>query len=283
MKQAIIRIAAFGLSALAITATIAAPANAQTAPAFVDFTFSGTVIRSANNTILARNPDGSTTTLSGTQIPEYRYNPGDQLTTTFRFQTDQPAFSNASCGGRFNLGTAGQNAGNACAVELSSVNTPFGRVGFGGLGGDAFGSVGGLDLVRDASGNYSIDMPTGTYTMRYVGVNPYYYDSATGQLLPPNTNVCVDAFSCPTGVITGNATGWTADIPIAGDFGLVRPGLNVGYNAGSAGTFSLGGLFSFGNSSGGPVDVPEPASLLFFGAGAAALAARRRRAKKAWA
>jgi hypothetical protein len=131
----------------------------------------------------------------------------------------------------------------------------------------------------DSNDIYSIEMPTGSYSMRYVGVNPYLYDSATGQLLPPTNNVCVDAFSCPFGIINGTATGWTADIPIAGNFGA--NGINGGYNAGSAGTFSVGGLFSFGNSSGGPVDVPEPASLLFFGAGAAAVIARRRKARKA--
>jgi hypothetical protein len=268
------------LSAAALYASIgsSAIASAQTSPGFVDFTFAGTVTRAANDTIIARNPDGSTTTLSGSQIPEYRYNVGDQLTTTFRFLTDQPAFSNASCGGRFTLGFAAQNAGRACNVELASVNTPFGRVGLGGSGGDANPNITGLDLIRDAAGAYSIDMPTGTYSMRYVGVNPYYFDSDTGQLLAPNNNICVDAFNCPTGEIIGTPTGWTTNIPIAGDFGQVRPGLAVGYNAGSAGTFSVAGLFGFG-SLGTPTDVPEPSGLLLFGGAVAALAVRRKRRK----
>jgi hypothetical protein len=279
MKQAIIRIAAFGLSALAITATITAPANAQTAPAFVDITFTGTVTRAANDTIVASNPDGSTTTLSGTQIPDYRYNAGDNLVTTFRFLTNQPAFANASCGGRFALGFAAQITGNPCGVELSSVNTPFGFVGLGGLGGDANPTITGLDLLLDPDGTYLVDMPMGSYSMRYVGVNPFLYNAATGELLPPGNVVCVDPFSCPAGVITGTATGWSANVPIRGQFGNFSGSSgSATYDAGSAGTFSVSGLFGTG---GGPVDVPEPASLLFFGAGAAALAARRRRAKKA--
>jgi hypothetical protein len=266
--------------ALSTFAGVIAPAQAQTSAGFVDFTFSGQVVRSGNDTIIARNPDGSTTTLTGSQIPDYRYRPGDQLTTTFRFLTDQPAFANAACGGRYTLGFAAQNAGRACGVELSSVNTPFGQAGLGGLGGDANPSITGLELIRDASGAYSIDMPTGSYSMRYVGVNPYYFDSATGQLLAPNGNVCVDAFNCPAGVITGTATGWSTDIPIAGDFGRVRPGFNVGYNAGTAGAFNIAGAFGFGGG-GTPVDVPAPPVLLLFGAALGLLAARRRKAKSA--
>jgi hypothetical protein len=266
-------------AALLASMSFAFSAAAQTGPGFVDFTFTGTVTQAANDTIVARNPDGSTTTLTGSEVPDYRYDPGDQLTTTYRFLTNQAAFGNASCGGRYSLGFAAQNAGRACGVELASVNTPFGRVGLGGAGGDANPSISGLDLVRDANGGYSIDMPTGTYSMRYVGVNPYYFDSRSGQLLAPNNNICVDAFNCPTGVITGTPTGWTTNIPIAGDFGLVRPGLNVGYNAGSAGTFSVAGLFSFG--SGNPTDVPAPSGVLLFGGAVAALVARRKKGQKA--
>jgi hypothetical protein len=117
MTKVFIHIAALGHTALGFAAlAILVPANAQTGPAFVDFTFTGTVTRAANDTIVARNPGGSTTTLSGSQIPDYRYNPGDSLTTTFRFATDQAAFGNAACGGRFTLGFATQTIGSPCTV-----------------------------------------------------------------------------------------------------------------------------------------------------------------------
>ena len=263
-------------------------AQAQTGPSFVDITFDGTVTQAADETIVARNPGGGTTTLTGDQIPAYRYNPGDSLTTTFRFITDQPALADPSCGGRFAVDFAQQSGGRSCFVELAFVSTPFGRAGFGGTGGDSPPSITGLELVRnDATGAYALDLPTGSYQLRYVGVNPYYYNSSTGELLPPNNNPCVDAFNCPQGIITGTATGWTSNIPIAGNFGQVRPGTNVGYDAGSAGTFTVSGLFSSifggssgGGSSGGATDVPGPAMPALFLLGVAGLALRQRRRGK---
>ncbi len=260
--------------ALAAAMLAATPAAAQTGPDFVDITFTGTVTQAGNDTIVARNPGGSTTTLTGDQIPDYRFNPGDSMVTTFRFLTDQNAFGNPACGGRYTLGFAAQVAGS-CFVEMASVRTPFGQVGLGGAGGDAFPTLTGLELVRDDTGAYSIAMPTGSYSMRYVGVNFYQYDSATGTLRSPTSAFCFNTFSCPNGVITGTATGWTTDIPIVGDFGLI-PVAN-GYNAGSAGLLSIFG--SFNTVGGNPVDVPEPASLLFFAGGAAAVMARRRKRK----
>lgn len=270
-------------TSIATTMLLAAPAAAQTGPAFVDISFTGTVTRAGNDTIVARNPDGSTTTLSGAQIPDYRYNPGDELVTRFRFLADQPAFANAACGGRFSLGFAAQNAGRPCAVELASVATPFGNVGLGGFGGDANPSIAGLDLLLDPDGIYSLDMPMGSYTMRYVGVNPFIYNPTTGELLPPTNVICANTFSCPVGVITGTPTGWSTNVGIAGmsNTGPGAPSSSSGplfYDAGNAGTFSIFG--SFGTAGGNPVDVPEPSSLLLFAAGAAAVAARRRQKRK---
>ena len=119
--------------------------------------------------------------------------------------------------------------------------------------------------------------------MRWVGVNPYYYDSATGTLSGPTNNICIDVFNCPIGTITGTATSMVfGAIPIVGDFGKVRPGYGVGYLAGSAGTFSLTGGFT-GNTSGGgnPTPVPEPGLVGLFAFGAAGLVWRRRRARAA--
>jgi hypothetical protein len=125
------------------------------------------------------------------------------------------------------LGFAQQNAGGACAIELASVRTPFGNVGLGGFGGDAFPAINGLELLRDGTDADLIDMPTGSYSMRYVGVSPYIFNTTTGELLPPTNVICVDIFSSPNGVITGTATGWSTIVSIAGTFPL-PPGIDGG-------------------------------------------------------
>lgn len=256
-----------------VAATLAAtPAKAQISD-FYELRFTGTVTQAGNDVITARNPDGSTTTLTGDQIPQYRYGPGDAMELTFIIDKNQPVFSNPACGNRFAV--TFNPGGTPCVAEIGSVRTPFGEVGMGGVGGDSFPRVLGMDVLRDANGNLTVDLPTGSYTMRYVGVNPYFYTSATGTLSGPTSEPCVNAFDCLAGVITGTLTGWSTNIPIAGDFGLVRPGFDVGYDAGTAGTFQVSG--QFGGSSGNPTDVPAPGVMVLFALGAGAVVARRRR------
>ena len=249
------------------------PAVAQSGD-FYELRFAGTVTQSGNDVITARNPDGSTTTLTGDQIPQYRFGPGDAMALTFIIDKNQPVFSDPTCGNRFAI-TFNPGA-SACVAEISRVLTPFGQVGMGGTGGDSFPRVLGMDVLRDASGNLTVDLPTGSYTMRYVGVNPYFYDSATRTLSGPTNEQCVSAFDCLAGIITGTLTGWSTNIPIAGDFGLVRPGLDIGYDAGTAGSFQVSGQFG-GGSSGNPTDVPAPSMMVMFALGAGIIAARRRR------
>lgn len=256
--------------ATAAAALMATPAMAQSSD-FYELRFTGTVTQSGNDAITARNPDGSTTTLTGDQIPQYRYGPGDAMELTFVIDKNQPVFSNPACSNRFAI-TFNPGSGS-CVAEISQVRTPFGQVGMGGTGGDSFPSVVGMDVLRDANGNLTVDLPTGSYTMRYVGVNPYFYTSATGSLSGPTSEPCVSAFDCLAGIITGTLNGWSTNIPIAGDFGLVRPGFDVGYDAGSAGPLQVSG--SFAGSSGNPTDVPAPGALLLFAGGAVVIARRR--------
>jgi len=274
------------LAGIAIGLSLPAPATAQTAN-YVDLQFTGKVEYVRGNNVSLSNPDGSTTTLNSATLPDYLIAPGTEVFTTFRFDANAPAFSNSACAGRVSLNLEGAAGGGSCTMA-AIVKTPFGNAGLGGLGGDAPGSIAGLDVIRDpATGALSVDIPSGTYSFRYVGVNPYYYDSSTGTLSGPTANGCVNAFDCPTGSGSGSADRLSFDIPIAGDFGKVRPGYNVGYDAGSAGLFSIIGGFFFGStsgggsSSGGPVSVPEPSMLVLFGGASLVLARVRRRRQAA--
>jgi hypothetical protein len=269
---------------LAIGLCLPGMAAAQTAN-YVDLLFTGKVDYVRGDNISLRNPDGSTTTLSSAALPDYLIAPGTEVSTTFRFDANDPAFGNSACGGRVSLNLEG--SGGACSVA-TTVQTPFGNAGLGGLGGDAPGSIAGLDVLRNpATGALSVDLPSGSYSFKYVGVNPYYYDSSTGTLSGPTSNRCVNTFNCPAGTGSGSADQLSFAIPVAGDFGKVQPGFNVGYDAGSAGLFSIIGGFFFGgasgggSSSGGPVPVPEPSMLLLFGGASLALTHARRPRKAA--
>lgn len=268
------------LAGLTASLTVPALAHAQAAN-FVDLRFTGRVEYVRGDNISLSNPDGSTTTLSSASLPNYLIPPGTEASTTFRFDANDPAFADSACRGRVSLTL--QGAGGGCSVA-ATVQTPFGNAGLGGTGGDAQGSIVGLFVQRDpATGALSVDIPSGSYNFKYVGVNPYYYDSSTRTISSPTSNRCVDNFNCPAGTGSGSATALSFNIPVAGDFGKVRPGFDVGYDAGSAGLFSIIGGFFFGgasgggSSSGGPVSVPEPSMLLLFGGASLALTRTRRR------
>lgn len=260
--------------------------SAQTAN-YVDLVFKGKVEYVRGDNISLRNPDGSTTTLSSATLPDYLIAPGTEVSTTFRFDSNAPAFTNSACGGRVSLNLEGAGGLGSCTVA-ATVKTPFGNAGLGGTGGDAVGSIIGLDVLRNpTTGALAVDTPSGSYSFKYVGVNPYYYDSSTGTLRGPTANTCVNTFDCPAGSGVGNASQLSFAIPIAGDFGKVRPGFNVGYDAGSAGLFSIIGGFFFGGTSGGgsssgdPTAVPEPGMIMLFGGASLALARARRRRQAA--
>lgn len=275
------------LGAVAL-ATSATPALAETPEGFVDLTFTGTVTRSIDETINVRNPDGSTVTLSGDNVPAYVYRVGDSLSTTIRFSTTDwngnSMLDNAACGGNFSLAFATGGGGNGCKLEAVTIGTPFGYAQMGGTGGDSFSSINGLNLsLKD--GQWDLSAPDGSYNFRHVGVNPVYYDSATGTMSGPTNNPCVNTYNCVAGIVEGTLNTLSFFIPIAGDYGKKTQG--VGYDAGSAGKLVITGNYSFsssggqssggGSSSGGATDVPEPSMLALFGVGAAAVMLRRRR------
>lgn len=259
---------------MAAASMVAAPAMAQSGPGYVDFTFRGTVEIKRDDSITLRNPDGSSTTIPSSEIPAYRFNQGDTLDTTFRVFTDNLSTANSACGGRFTL----TFQGGPCTASARII-TPFGEVGWNG---DSGPRVSGLDVVRDPqSGEYRLDMPTGSYSMGFVGINPYHYNSGTGDLSSPTSTACVsNPYACGSN-FTGNANGiYFGAIPVVGNFGQNPQGQNYGYNAGSAGIFSIVGNFLTGGG-GNPTQVPEPGIALLFAGGAMALWMRRRKHKMA--
>jgi hypothetical protein len=265
-------------SIAAVALALAGPAQAQfVQPNFVDLTFTGTVTQSLNDTITVRNPDGSTVNFSGDQVPDYRYRTGDALTTTFRFDANQPSFSNPACSGGVALTFVPDSVGpGSCRAQVGRITTPFEGAGFGGTGGDSPPFLNGLRVVRDPdTGRFSVAAPTGSYNFGYVGVNPLQYDSRTQTLSGPTSFPCVNTFDCLGSIANGTLTSMFFPVDIAGDFGLVRPGFNVGYLAGRAGGVTVSGGFSFSGQD--PIDVPEPGMIGLFGLGAAAVTFRRRR------
>ena len=246
-----------------------APASAQQ---YVDLVFTGTVTYDTEDPIAVRNPDGSTTAIDPASIPEYLFPEGSELTITYSFDANSQAFQNPACGGKGTLSAGGAADFTECSVH-TRVTTPFGATGFGGVGGDSSPFIRGLGVEQDPeTGAFSVSAPTDSYSFGFVGVNPYFWDSATQTLSGPTGERCFDAFNCYGGIGMGTTSAISFLIPIAGDFGLVQPGYDVGYLAGNAQTLSIVGGFS----PIGGTPVPAPGMLLIFGAAAGGLAARRR-------
>lgn len=267
MLRAVVGVIALGTAAPAVAQSV------PTADGFVRFVFQGVVTSSIDESVTVRNRDGSTETFTGDAVPDYRFERGDAFASTLTFQAPGAA-AQAQCGGTFALTTASQATG-PCAL-VAQVETPFGRRGFGGSGGDNPGRLVGLNAVLDpATGGFTLATPTGAFSASYFGVNPIYYDSAAKALSGPTGNICVDSFNCPQGTLKGTLTSLDfGPIGIAGDFGKVRPGYNVGYDAGTAGRVVVSGRF-VGNRE--PIEVPEPGVTGLFLLGAAALMWRRRK------
>lgn len=267
-------------AAMLVMASLGSVAHAQNtfADSYVDLTFKGTVEYVRGDNISLRNPGGSTTTIAAADIPDYRFLAGSEQTVTFRFDSAAPAFSNPACGGRVSLKNS-FTAGGDCAVS-AQVTSPFGTAGFGGLGGDDPGDIIGLDVIVDPqTGELRPDMPNGSYSFKNIGINPFFYDSASGTLSGPRSANCINVFNCPDGVGNGTATSISFELPAAGDYGKVQPGFNVGYYAGLVEILNLIGSFSVSPTNGNPVSVPEPDMPLLFGAGVLGLMiARRKRA-----
>lgn len=276
---------AFAISSAAIT-TVNTPAFAQSAPQSrtIPVTFSGTVTNDVTQSIRIRQSDGSYTPFTGS-VPDYPYRTGDAVTISFNAVVPTRA--------AYEAGGALANAASDDGIYRISVRNPFySGGGLLGIGNSTVANPSGpidpvdtfgqptntrMTLVYDSiADSYSIDFTNGRFgSGNYQGPS-YLYDATTQTLTPCTGPACGNNdFS-----IGGNANQLsTSNIGITGTAAGNGPQSGPG-----TGFFSL--LFSGSwnlpsyNPGAGPIDVPEPGTMLLFGGGAAFLVRRRRLAQR---
>ena len=274
------------ISSAAFTA-VNAPAFAQTAPQSrtIPVTFTGYVANNVTDEIRIRMPDGSYAPFTGV-VPDYPYRQGDAVTISFNAVVPTAA--------AYAAGGALQNAASADGIYRISLRNPFYSGGGGPLGignstiADPSGPINPVDtfgqptntrmtLVYDAiADSYSIDFTNGQFASgAYTGPS-YLFDSATQTLTPCTGTACGNGGF----TISGNANQLsTSNIGITGTAPGNGPQSGPGtglFNLLFSGTWNLPSY----NAGGGPIDVPEPGSMILFGGGAAFLVRRRRLAKR---
>lgn len=280
-------------TALAISISLAAmPLAAQTGPQqrTISVQFTGVVTNEISDTIKVRQPDGSFSTFTG-PVPDYPYKKGDSVTIGYNTVVPTKAYYDEAYRGQiaadgiYRIQVSGpNNAGGGTPFGLAQNFDVSGPIKPVANSGQPLG-FSGMTIVYDSiKDNYSLELPRGTWNAALFDAPGYNYDPATGRLTSSKTS-CLDGTggSCErTGdggfALTGDQRSVSANnIPIYNIAGALPE------NAGRTGLFSL--LFAgswnlpfFGSGGGDPVDVPEPASVLFFGAGAGLLGWRRRRA-----
>ena len=278
--QTEIRLSTLFLSAVAVL-VMPQQAQAQSDDLTRAVVFTGEVAYRIDDTVQVRNPDGSMTSFDASAFGPTGPATGDPVSITYTYAANDPAFSNAACGGRYALTTVAAAGGCSVGttVRIDGGATLLGGLGFGSTGGDNPPFISGMFLrVDPVTGATSIDLPTGEYRLGYAAVPNYQYDSASRTLTGVG-DPCVSAFSCYEDVLTGTLDRFSLPLAITGDYGKIRPGFDVGYRAGTAGFLDVLGSFSFsgGSSGGGSTPVPEPGSSLLFALGLGALVARRKR------
>ena len=279
-------------TALAISISLVAmPLAAQTGPQqrTISIQFTGVVTNEISDTIKVRQPDGSFSTFTG-PVPDYPYKKGDSVTIGYNTIVPTKAYYDEAYRGQiaadgiYRIQVIGTNNGSLTTFGQARNFDVSGPISPVPSNGQPLG-LGGMIIVYDSNkDSYSLELPGGAWSASKFDAPGYNYDPATGRLTPSQTS-CLDGTggSCVrTGdggfALTGDQRSVSANnIPIYNTAGALPE------NAGRTGGFSLlfAGIWNlpfFGSGGGDPVDVPEPASVLFFGAGAGLLGWRRRRA-----
>lgn len=270
-----ILLTSFAASMLAISI----PAAAQTGPQqrTLPVKFTGVVTNEIRDTIKIRQPDGSLSTFTG-PIPDYPYQKGDTVTISFTTQVPTKAFYDVYTGqqsvdGIYKLrvqGPPGSLTPTVPSVRDVDISGPA-RLS----PRDSFG-IRDFFIVFDSNADtYSLSFPESGWSIGSVDFPTYNLNSTTGELTPRSSSCYgVQCEGTSTG-LRGNSTDVSVNlIPIVKDpgFGEFLAGF---FNLSFKGSWNLP---IYGANGGNPVDVPEPASVLFFGAGAGVLGWRRRRA-----
>lgn len=277
----------FGASlflATALSAQTATPTQKQ-----ITVTFTGVVENGPDQSIMIRQPDGSLVPFTG-PVPDYPYRTGDNVTVSFTTTVPTAGYyelnpAAKSVDGIYRIGVYGPANGPA--------SSPFGYTtnldASGPLGptqnlGQAYGTNG-ITIVYNANNDqYSLELPSGSWTAGVFDLPSFYYDAATGQLsLAPSScyfgarsgcdvvgigGVSIGSTDLNT-VSTSNVPIWTSQAPSS-----QQPSILGYFKLGLSGSWNIP---SYGSE---PIDVPEPSTLLLFGFGAGGMVWRKRRAKR---
>lgn len=282
IKQGIMCVSA---SIAALTVSTAAAAQ-DSVP--IQVTFTGAVTSGPETSIMVRQPDGSLGAYTGV-TPAYNYQVNDPVSISF--STTMPTAQYLA---------ANPQIPNVDGVVRIPLTMSQGSSGFGYVSPNNFDisgplalngaaqnpGMGGMSLVFDSNtGEYSIDIPSGTWAFGAVDGPSYDFDFATNTLTSNNSACVTNCFSQVGGI---TARGTETSVSYRGSIvGQPETAGGSEYVAGSwdmlwNGSWNMP-IFGSGSgtSSGGATPVPEPSVIVLFGGAAAGLMfARRRRARK---
>lgn len=271
---------------------MATAATAQTAVPTqrpITVTFTGVVDNGPDQSIMIRQPDGTFAPYTG-PVPDYPYRTGDNVTVSFTTTVPTAGFYEAN--------PAARSVDGIYRISVRGPANGFPSNGFGYTSDlDASGPLGptqnlgqpygtgGLTIVYDAnSDRYSLELPRGSWTASLFDLPSFFYDNTTGQLsIAPSSCYLGNRAGCNLIGIGGVSIGSdslntisTSNVPMW----TTQPASNQ--EPSMLGYFKLGisGSWNLPSASGGPIDVPEPSTVLLFGIGAGALALRKRRTQR---
>ncbi len=258
----------------------------------IPVTFTGVVANDVTDSIMIRQPDGSSVPYTG-PVPDYPYKKGDAISISFNtilptqeYYTDPGYTGQIAADGIYRINVFGPgNTGTdffgvAPDFDVSGPMTPTSNAGQ-----DL--AINGMTIVYDSNADsYSMDFASGGWLASLMDAPGFLYDPALGTLSASRSTCqggspsnCI-LFGDGGFTLTGGGASASAAIPL--------------YSSGSAS--SVAGLYNllfsgkwslptFGSSSGGGstggTEVPEPGMALLFGIAAWAVVARQRKQRPA--
>ncbi len=254
----------------------------------IPVTFTGVVANDVTDSIMIRQPDGSSVPYTG-PVPDYPYKKGDTVSISFNtilptqeYYADPGYAGQVAADGIYRINVFGPgNTGTdffgvAPDFDVSGPMTPTSNAGQ-----DL--AINGMTIVYDSNADsYSMDFASGGWLASLMDAPGFLYDPALGTLstsrstcLGGSPSSCI-LFGDGGFTLTGGATSAAAAIPLyTSGAGSYVSGL---YNLAFSGSWSLP---TFGGGSTGGTQVPEPGMALLFGIGAWAVVARQRKQRPA--